>query len=303
MEKILVVDDNKQNCELMKDVLQNWGYKVLQAFQGLEAIHLALEQQPDVIILDVMLPGMNGFEVCQALKDNSKTTGIPVIMLSVLDDVEDHIRGFKVGAEIFFSKPINNKELQYKIASLIKRKKIFDNMEECTRVSQAFGEVMRSVDPSLYGHTIKVWEYCAKVANLLTISQERYERLLLGAYLHDVGKLVTKDVREHVQAGENIIKPLKMYEWLRIYIRNHHEKINGQGFPDGLLENKLDQEVWVLAVVNRFVELWEERQDKKQALSIFQEEIAKGFWPPPIGKALEQVLKDEEYVDRFIERN
>lgn len=303
MEKILVVDDNKQNCDLVKDVLVNWGYDVLQAFQGLEAIELAEENQPDVIILDVMLPGMNGFEVCRELKNKSKTKFIPVIFLSVLDDVEDHIRGFEVGGEIFFSKPINNKELQYKIASIIKRKRVLDNMEECSKVGQAFCEIMKLTDPALYDHAVKVKKYCSKVADLLAFSQERYQRLCLGASLHDVGKLITREKQEDVKAGESIIRPLKMYDWLRFFIRNHQEKTNGQEFPDGLSEKELGQEIWVLNVVHRFVELWEEVQDKKQALDLFKEETAKETWPPPIVQALEQVLNDEEYIDSFIEKS
>jgi putative two-component system response regulator len=302
MEKILVVDDNKQNCDLVKDVLMNWGYDVLQAFQGLEAIELAREHQPDVIILDVMLPGMNGFEVCRELKNDSRTKFIPVIFLSVLDDMEDHIRGFEVGGEIFFSKPINNKELQYKIASIIKRKRALDNMEECSRVGEAFCEIMKLTDPGLYDHAVKVKKYCSKVANLLAFSQERFDRLCLGASLHDVGKLVTREEQEVVKAGENIIKPLRMYDWLKFFMGIKRENTGGQESFDGF-EKELGEEVLVLNVVHRFVELWEEVEDKKQALVAFKEETAKGLWPPPIVNALEQVLNDEEYLDSLITQN
>ncbi|QNB46171.1 response regulator [Thermanaerosceptrum fracticalcis] len=299
MEKVLIVDDNEQNCDLMKDILANWGYEVYQAFQGREAINLTLEHQPDVILLDVMLPGMNGFEVCHELKNNPRTQDIPIIMLTVLNDVEDRLRGFKVGAEIFLSKPINYNELKYRIASLIKQKKVLEKMEHQCQVVETLLEIMKTRDQHLYLHVARVREYCRKVAKLLALPDQQQEQLLIGASLHDIGKIVTGSSPEHTWLGERMVQPLQMGHWLKDLVRGHHEKLNGQGFPAGLKEKEIPWQLQILAGVNRFVELWEEQGSKEVALILFGDEVKGGCWAASVEKALGQVLEDEKFIERL----
>jgi len=299
IDQILVVDDNEQNCEMMTDLLTNWGYRVNVACQGKEAISKIYKVKPDIILLDVMLPGMNGFEVCQELKNDPQTCDIPIIMLSVLNDVEDHIRGYKVGAEFFMSKPVNYNELKYKIISLIKQKKLMSKMEESKRIVFSFLEILKGNNDKIYKHTSRVQDYCNKVSGLIRLSEDEHERLIIGAYFHDIGKIVMQDTKDHVLAGERIIEPLKMSDWLRPFVRNHHERINGSGFPDGLSGKDLPQGVWILAAVDRFVELWERNNDKFAAFSLLNEEIKEGYYDEFVGRALEQVLKDERFIENF----
>lgn len=110
MAKILVVDDNLASCEMLSDVLTQWGYDVRQAHQGKEVLPLVEEFAPDLVLLDVMLPGMNGFEICKRIKASPKTENIAVILLTVLNDVEDRTQGIRVGADLFLSKPVNYKD-------------------------------------------------------------------------------------------------------------------------------------------------------------------------------------------------
>ena len=112
MAKILVVDDNEQLRDLLKDVVESWGYEVLEASQGRSCLALAQKERPNIILLDVMLPGLSGYEVCQSLKEDPSTHDISIIMVSALTDVEDRIHGFKVGADNFLVKPINYEELR-----------------------------------------------------------------------------------------------------------------------------------------------------------------------------------------------
>ena len=107
MAKILVVDDNLASCEMLSDVLTQWGYDVRQAHQGKEVLPLVEEFAPDLVLLDVMLPGMNGFEICKRIKASPKTENIAVILLTVLNDVEDRTQGIRVSADLFLSKPAN----------------------------------------------------------------------------------------------------------------------------------------------------------------------------------------------------
>lgn len=299
MFEILIVDDNEQNCEILEDVLTTWGYRVYIAFQGIEAVEIAIKREPDLIILDIMLPGMNGFEVCDKLKNHPRTKDIPIIMLTVLNDVEDRIRSLKVGAEAFMSKPINYKELENKIIRLIKNKQILDDMDTNFNIAKSFLELLRLKNEEIYYHTLQVKNYCEKVARFLYLGNEQYRNLLLGAYLHDVGKIVSLSQEEHISFGEEIIKPLKMHKKIRKYIRNHHERFDGQGYPDGLLEQQMPIDLQILVTVDRFVTLLDDLKNEEKTLEKLEKETKVGFWSIKVLKALKQIIEDEKFINDF----
>lgn len=295
MENILIVDDNKQNCDIIKDLLSTWGYGVYVAFEGNEAFDFAINYKPDLILLDVMLPGMNGFEICGKLKSNPDTKNIIIIMLTVLNEVEDRIRSFNVGADAFLSKPIIWQELKNRVAWAINAKKTFDKMENISEVAKSFLEILKLKDNDLYLHACSVKNYSEKVAKILTVTDEEMEHLLLGAYLHDIGKIIS-DGTDHVEIGTEIIYPFKMYGWLKSFVRNHHEKMDGKGFPDGLMESEMSLELKILITINRFVELLEQTDDKDISIIKLNEECQKGYWSMRVIDAIKQVLKDEKFI-------
>jgi len=132
--KILVVDDIPLNVELQKTYLKASGYDVVEAMDGEEAIKKVEEEKPDLILLDVMMPKMNGFEVCQLLKNNPETQFIPIIMVTALRDVEDRVRGIEAGADDFISKPFNKMELMARVKSLLRIKFLHDELQEKIRL-------------------------------------------------------------------------------------------------------------------------------------------------------------------------
>jgi putative nucleotidyltransferase with HDIG domain len=295
MENILIVDDNKQNCDIIKDLLSTWGYGVYVAFEGNEAFDFAINYKPDLILLDVMLPGMNGFEICGKLKSNPDTKNIIIIMLTVLNEVEDRIRSFNVGADAFLSKPIIWQELKNRVAWAINAKKTFDKMENISEVTKSFLEILKLKDNDLYLHACSVKNYSEKVAKILTVTDEEMEHLLLGAYLHDIGKVIS-DGTDHVEIGTEIIYPFKMYSWLKSFVRNHHEKMDGKGFPDGLMESEMSLELKILITINRFVEVLDQTDDKDISIIKLNEECQKGYWSMRVLDAIKQVLKDEKFI-------
>lgn len=298
MEKILIVDDNKQNCEIIKDLLSKWEYDVYQAFEGNEAISIAIKQRPAVILLDVMLPGMNGFEICKKLKSNPDTENIFIIMLTVLNEVEDRIRGFNVGADVFLSKPIVYQELKNRVAWAINSKKALDKMEHIKKVAESLLKILKLKDNNLYIHACSVKSYSEKVGKILNVTDEEMEHLLVGAYIHDIGKIISNG-DDHVEIGADIISPFKMCQWLKVFVRNHHEKINGQGFPDGLRENEMSLELKILITINRFVEVLELAGDKDSTIIKLSEECEKGYWSIGVLDAIKQVLKDEDFIKKM----
>ena len=112
MDRVLIVDDNKLAVEIVDDLLTTWGYRTKICGNGSEAFRCALEFKPDVILLDIMLPGMNGFAICSKLKTDPATQRIPIIILTVLDNVEDRINALNMGADAFLSKPVKYQELR-----------------------------------------------------------------------------------------------------------------------------------------------------------------------------------------------
>ena len=299
MDRILVVDDHVQNCEIIGDVLTAWGYDVYNAFHGMEALKAVTTYRPDLILLDVMLPGMNGFEVCKKIKNNPQTADIPIIMLTVLNEVEDKIRCFDVGAEEFLSKPVNYNELKNRIITLINNKRQLAKMESQKQIIQGFLETMRLKDEELFKHTCLVKDYCEKVANLLSITDERLEHLLIGAYLHDIGKIIIDSEFEHVEIGVKMVSPLNLAKWITPFIYNHHEKINGQGYPDKLRGYQMSVELQILSTVNHFIKIWQETEDREKAFKVIEKETKQGLWDSTVCNALKQVIADEEFLEQF----
>lgn len=126
LDKILVVDDDDDAREFLASCVSNFDYEVLQASSGREAILIAATAHPDVIVLDVVMPGMDGYQVCQELKQQAETQDIPIILVTVLRKLSDALRGFEVGAHDFISKPYNQAELNARIRSALHVKKLQD---------------------------------------------------------------------------------------------------------------------------------------------------------------------------------
>ena len=126
---ILVVDDNQQNLELLQAYLEDIDCKSVPAYDGLEALEIVAGQPPDLILLDVMMPKMSGFEVCKRLKNDPKTEDIPIIMVTALNEYGDIERGIDSGTDDFISKPVNKLELLTRVKTMLKLKHLSDKLE------------------------------------------------------------------------------------------------------------------------------------------------------------------------------
>ena len=163
MKKILVVEDNEQNSDLLKDVLETWGYEVRIAAQGLEVMPMSLEFSPDIILLDIMLPGMSGFEVCTALRNHHTTKSLPVIMCSVLSDLEDRAHAYSVGADNYLTKPINYNELKQIIDSALIKKQYMDSAESRLAVSRMLLDLACAHNPNLKERNKSIKRLCERL--------------------------------------------------------------------------------------------------------------------------------------------
>ena len=140
--RILVVDDSSLNVKLLHDILATRGYVVTSATSGPEALEEIARAQPDLVLLDVMMPGMSGFEVCSRLRANAKTALLPVVMVTALHAVEDRIAGLEAGADDFLTKPFNKLELLARVQSLLRIKSLYDQVEEQKRQLAGFNQTL-----------------------------------------------------------------------------------------------------------------------------------------------------------------
>lgn len=299
MTKILIVDDNKQNIGLMKDFVESWGYETELAFQGRDAIELAQKIPLDAVLLDVMLPGMSGYEVCRELKENDLTRNIPVIMVTALVDAEDRIHGYKVGADNFLTKPLPYNELKAMLENLLKKKRLAEKTEKRMVVAETFFRLM-NVAGDKVGFADKDNRVMRKLANGMGLNEEQRERLLiieimdLSADLEQVGGLRHK---------ARLLQNLNLGKWL-IAVGDYLDvttpvamRLAAKNMIDA---HNLGLEVEVALVLKRYREIKEENNGSGEAaIGILELEFTNNEQYLNIISNLKKVLEDEKILEEM----
>lgn len=296
--KVLVVDDHAASRMTAVALLGMEGYEVIEAESGYAAVHLVSEQQPDLILLDVMMPEMDGFEVCQMLKQDEQTRLIPVIFITALNDRRSRIRGIEVGADDFLSKPFDRVELAARVKSLVRQKRLNEDLDHAEKALFSIARAIESRDPNTGDHCERLVNLGKAFGEYLGLNRYQIRDLMWGGYLHDIGKVGIPDsvllkkgkltagewevMRQHVLIGEKICQPLRSMRGVIPIIRSHHERWDGSGYPDGLKEDEIPFLAQVFQMIDIYDALTSERPYKKaftaaEALSIMQEETDKGW--------------------------
>ena len=298
-QRILVVDDNPDNIVLTRELLSARGYEVLTASTAEAAQEIIHRQQPDLILLDVIMPGKSGYELCHELKEDPFTRLIPVVMITGLTEREDKIRGIEAGADDFLNKPIFPEELFARVRSLLKLKEFTDELESVEAVLFTLALGVEARDPYTEGHCERLSRYASDLGRHLGLSDEQVTALRRGGVLHDLGKISIPDdilkkgsnltpdewriMKQHPVIGENICKPMKSMRLVLPIIRNHHEHWNGSGYPDGLCGQEVPLLARILQVVDVYDALRTVRPYKtaighEDAERIMHEEARAGLW-------------------------
>jgi putative two-component system response regulator len=304
---ILVVDDNVVNAELLKEILMARGYPTVavQSAAAAEA-EIALEA-PDLILLDVIMPGKTGYELCRELKENARTRLIPIVMITGLSAQEDRVKGIEAGADDFLTKPIFPEELFARVNSLLKLKDFTDELETADSVLCTLGLSVEARDPYTEGHCERLARNAADLGRFLGVDEEGIVALERAGYLHDLGKIAVPDeilkkgsdltpaewtiMKQHPVTGEKICRPLKSLRLVLPIIRHHHEHSDGSGYPDGLREGDIPLLPRILQAVDIYDALRTARPYKpalahEQAAVTMRAEARSGLW-------------DEELVSEF----
>jgi len=318
---VLVADDQLPNRELMEELLTTHGFQVITAPDGAEALHQLNKTQVDLAILDVMMPHLNGFEVCQKIKENPDTYLLPVILVTALSDRQDRIDGIKAGADDFLTRPVDSTQLLARVRSLLKLKQRTDELERAEAVLFSLARSIEGKDPYTHGHCERLAEYSASLGEHLNLAEDQIIALRRAGVVHDIGKIAIPDsillkpaaltadewklVREHPVVGERICSPLKSFRWVLPIIRQHHERFNGSGYPDGLIGEDINIAARVLQIVDVYDALTTVRPYKPafsitDALQTMKQEVAKGWWDPRIFEEFEKLVRDgtAEFLSR-----
>lgn len=315
--RVLVVDDNPENLSGMRQLLDSRGYRACTVSSAEEAEHHLMRHQPDVILLDVMLPGKSGYELCHQLKSNPETRLIPVIIITGLSDRDSRLRAINAGADDFLNKPTYPEELFARVNSLVRLKQFTDELDHAGAVLCSLGLSVESRDPYTEGHCERLAGYASDLGRFMGLDEESVLALKRGGFLHDLGKVAIPDeilkkgadltpaerkiMQQHPVIGERICKPLKSLRKVLPIIRHHHEHWNGKGYPDGLAGQEIPLLARVLQVVDVYDALRTARPYKaalshEAAIRVMEKEADSGLWDPGIVREFMAMLQCQSEV-------
>ncbi|MFB3817426.1 MAG: HD-GYP domain-containing protein, partial [Candidatus Methylomirabilales bacterium] len=311
---ILAVDDSDLDRQLLKDQLTAEGYRVTTAADGEEALQAIATQPPDLILLDVIMPRVDGYEVCRRLKADPRTILIPVVMITSLQATQERIKGIEAGADEFLSKPFNPQEMLTRVRSLLKLKRHTDELENAETVLFSLALSVEAKDPYTNGHCDRLARYSVALGRKLGLPASELKALHRGGILHDVGKIGVPDsillkpgplsdmersvMQTHPIVGERICAPLKSLRLVLPIIRHHHERWDGTGYPDRLRGEAIPFTARILQVVDLYDAFTTQRPYKpaytaEATFKIMREETAKGWWDGRLIESFIALLKDE----------
>jgi putative two-component system response regulator len=286
---VLVVDDGAANRELIEACLAGVECRVRTAEDGVSALKAISASPPDLILLDVQMPGMDGYEVCRRVKANSTSRLIPIVMITSLDRVADRVRALEAGADDYMTKPVDRVELVARVRSALRLKATYDSLDSAEHVIFALAAAVEAKDPYTEAHTQRVAESARRIGSLMGLPASDLDALYRGGLIHDIGKIGVPDaillkpgpldaeeltaMHLHPIIGENIVAPLRSGARLLPIIRNHHERFDGTGYPDRLSGAGIPRLARIVSVCDAFDALvndrpYRQRKPMDEALAI-----------------------------------
>jgi putative two-component system response regulator len=305
---ILAVDDEASNLQLLRQILQDH-YRLRFAKDGPRALELVREEAPDLILLDVMMPGMSGYEVCAALKADPRTASIPVIFVTALTDTDDELEGFEAGAVDYITKPVSPPIVRARVRTHLSLVRMEELRATRLEIVQRLGLAAEYKDNETGLHVIRMSHFSRILGLAAGMTEAEADDLLHAAPMHDVGKIGIPDrilqkpgpldpdewkiMQSHATIGAEIIgdHPSGMLALARNIALTHHEKWDGSGYPKGLSGADIPLEGRITAIADVFDALTSVRPYKKA----WTEEEALDFLVKQKGKHF-----DPNLVDLFI---
>lgn len=332
--EILIVDDTPANLQLLAGILKDEGYKVRPASSGKMALDAIAKRAPSLILLDIKMPEMDGYEVCAALKSNPQTEHIPVLFISALTDVNDKVKAFNVGGLDYISKPFQFEEVKARVSTHLQLKALQNQMEQeieegidkIRALNQeiidtqreailTLGEICETRSHETGLHVKRVADFSYLLARLADCADA--ELIKQASPMHDIGKVAIPDqvlnkpgpltpeeweiMKTHSQLGFQMLSVSQrpLLHMAAIIAHQHHEKWDGSGYPQGLKGETIHIAGRITAVADVLDALGHKRCYKSawefdQILAFFKEERGKHFDPALIDLFI-------QHIDQFVE--
>jgi len=320
---ILAVDDEASNLQLLRQILQDH-YRLLFAKDGARALELARQEQPDLILLDVMMPGMSGYEVCAALKAHPATASVPVIFVTALTETADEVEGFEAGAVDYITKPVSPPVVRARVRTHLSLVRMEALRASRLEIVQRLGLAAEYKDNETGLHVIRMSHFSRILGIAAGLNDLEADDLLHAAPMHDVGKIGIPDrilqkpgpldadewkiMQSHVTIGAEIIgeHDSGMLALARSIALTHHEKYDGSGYPNGLAGDAIPLVGRIVAIADVFDALTSVRPYKKawteeEAVNFLREQKGRHFDPHLVDLFADQMPAIREVRLRWAE--
>lgn len=320
---ILAVDDEASNLQLLRQILQDH-YRLLFAKDGARALELARQEQPDLVLLDVMMPGMSGYEVCAALKAHPATASVPVIFVTALTETADEVEGFEVGAVDYITKPVSPPVVRARVRTHLSLVRMEELRASRLEIVQRLGLASEYKDNETGLHVIRMSHFSRILGIAAGMTDMEADDLLHAAPMHDVGKIGIPDrilqkpgpldpdewkiMQSHVTIGAEIIGEHAggMLALARQIALTHHEKYDGSGYPYGLAGEDIPLVGRIVAIADVFdaltsVRPYKKAWSEKDALDFLREQKGRHFDPQLVELFAGQMPAIREVRQRWAE--
>jgi putative two-component system response regulator len=313
---VLVVDDAAANRELIRSYLDQIDCEVWLAQDGPTALAMIELSAPDLVLLDVRMPGMDGYEVCRRIKAMPGGRLLPVVMITGFSQTTNRILALEAGADDFMAKPVEGAELIARVRSALRLKELYNTLDGAEHVIFSLATAVEAKDAFTERHTQRVGESARLLGQRFGLAEPVLDALYRGGIIHDIGKIGVSDsilhkpgpldpievpqMQAHVAIGESIVRPLRSTSGLLPIIRHHHERFDGLGYPDGLRAREIPRIARIVSVCDAFDALvndrpYRMRRSTEEALAVLRAG-AGTQWDPETVDLLESELPSIQHL-------
>jgi putative two-component system response regulator len=295
---VLVVDDDDAVTTMFARILSREGYAVDIAHDGPAALVAIAAHPPDVVMMDVMMPGLDGLALCRRLKRDPQMRLTPVVLVTALSAREHRIEGLEAGADDFLSKPVDTHELLARVHSLVRTKRYTDDLDSATAIIMTLAQMIEGRDEHTEGHCHRMANYATALGRRLGLDSESLQTLYRGGFLHDIGMLAIPDpvlrkagplepeeydlIKSHTVKGDSLLGNLRSLQAVRPIVRYHHERFDGSGYPDGLRGDDIPLLAQIMSVVDVYDAMTSHRPYQRaksvdESLEMLRTQVTRGW--------------------------
>lgn len=313
--RVLAIDDDPGSLQVIEAVGAIAGFDLTTSNRPLECLDLMLEMDPDVVLLDVMMPEITGFELCRQIKSHPDLRFVPVVLITALDSKKDLLEGLEVGCDDFMSKPFDRTILTTRVRSLANLRAATRNLDNAEKVLESLARSVESKDETTGDHCDRLTRSGLQFADHLGFNAAEKKAMGRAGVLHDIGKIGIPDaillkpgkltpeewevMKTHTTIGAELLAPLRTMRRVAPIVKHHHERWDGNGYPDGLVGEDIPKLARAFQILDAFDALTSERPYKraftvKEACDILAQEADSGKWDPNM---LQQFLELHHAID------